>query len=126
VNVATPTLVHLCPVADWSAAQARGHVQPESLDIAGFVHLSTPAQVHLPANRLFHGRDDLLLLYVDPARLNSPLRWEPGAPTDPESMLFPHLYGPLPVEAVIDVAAYRPGPDGSLPPLPVTPSPSST
>jgi uncharacterized protein (DUF952 family) len=126
VNVATPALVHLCPVADWSAAQARGHLHPESLDLAGFVHLSTPAQVHLPANRLFHGRDDLVLLHVDPARLNSPLRWEAGVPTDPVSMLFPHLYGPLPVEAVLDVAAYRPRPDGSFPPLPVTQSPSST
>ncbi len=124
MNIATPTLVHLCPAADWSAAQIRGRVHPESLDLVGFVHLSTPAQVHLPANRLFHGRDDLVLLHIDPARLDSPLRWEPGVATDPESMLFPHVYGPLPVQAVIDVVAYRPGPDGSFPPLPVSQSPS--
>jgi uncharacterized protein (DUF952 family) len=36
--------------------------------------------------------------------------------TDPESMLFPHLYGPLPVRAVINVTAYPPGPDGTFPP----------
>jgi uncharacterized protein (DUF952 family) len=105
-------------VADWSVARTRGQVHPESLDSAGFVHLSAPAQVHLPANRLFRGRDDLVLLVVDPDRLDPPLRWEPGVATDPESMLFPHLYGPLPVEAVLDVAAYRPGPDGSFAPLP--------
>ena len=119
MNNATPTrLVHLCPVADWSAARDRGHVHPESLNTAGFVHLSTPAQVHLPANRLFRGRDDLVLLHIDPLRLDSPVRWEPGVATDPESMLFPHLYGPLPVEAVIDVAVYPPGADGLFPPLP--------
>ncbi len=120
----TPVLVHLCAAADWSAARTEGLVQPESLQGSGFVHLSTPAQVHLPANRLYRGRDDLLLLHVDPARLDSPLRWEPGVATDPQSMLFPHLYGPLPVGAVIDVAPYRPGADGSFAPLPGPPSPS--
>ncbi len=126
MNIATPTLVHLCSAADWSAARSRGQVHPESLDHSGFVHLSAPAQVHLPANRLFRGRDDLVLLRINAARLDSPLRWEAGVATDPESMLFPHLYGPLPVEAVIDVAAYRPGPDGSFPPLADAQPPSGT
>ncbi len=97
-------------------AQARGEVRPESLHNAGFVHLSAPSQVHLPANRLFCGRADLVLLHIDPDRLGSPLRWEPGVATDPQAMLFPHLYGPLPVAAVIDVSDYRPGPDGTFAP----------
>jgi uncharacterized protein (DUF952 family) len=84
--------------------------------VARYIHLSTPEQVHLPANRLYRGRDDLVLLHVDPALLDSPVRWEPGVATDPESMLFPHLYGPLPVRAVINVTAYPPGPDGTFPP----------
>lgn len=83
----------------------------------GFVHLSTPAQVHLPANRLYRGRRDLLLLRIDPGRLVSPLRWEPGTDADPAGMVFPHLYGPVPVSAVIDVVEYRPGPAGSFSPL---------
>jgi uncharacterized protein (DUF952 family) len=61
------------------------------------------------------GRTDLVLLHVDPRRLGSPVRWEPGVVTDPESMLFPHLYGPLPVAAVIDARPYPPGPDGRFP-----------
>ncbi len=72
------------------------------------MHLSTPEQVHLPAERLFPGRRDLLLLVVDPARLADPVRMEPGVPTDPEGMLFPHLYGPLPVTAVVATLPYRP------------------
>ncbi|ORV61157.1 glutathione S-transferase [Mycobacterium fragae] len=108
-------LVHLCSADEWSAARSRGELRPESLASTGFIHLSTPEQVHLPANRLYRGRDDLLLLHVDPARLGSPVRWEPGVPTDPESMLFPHLYGPMPVAAVINVTSYRPDADGSFP-----------
>ncbi len=109
------TLVHLCSAASWSHAQRSGELQPQPHD--EFIHLSTPEQVHLPANRLYRGRRDLVLLYIDPGRLRSPLRWEPGAPTDPQAMVFPHLYGPLPVGAVIDVVAYRPGSDGAFPPV---------
>jgi len=117
VTFVSRNLVHLCSARAWSCAQDCGEIRPDSLSSAGFVHLSTPAQVHLPANRLYRGCDDLVLLHIDPARLDSPVRWEPGVPTDPESMLFPHLYGPLPVTAVTKVTAYRPGPDGAFPPL---------
>jgi uncharacterized protein (DUF952 family) len=110
-------LVHLCSADDWRSAQARGEHRPESLDSSGFVHLSTPEQVHLPANRLYAGRADLVLLRIDPARLSSPVRWEPGVPTDPASMVFPHLYGPLPAAAVTSVTPYRPDVNGRFVPL---------
>jgi uncharacterized protein (DUF952 family) len=110
-------LVHLCPAGDWVSARTPGELRPESLTSAGFVHLSTPDQVHLPANRLYRCRDDLVLLRIDPARLDAPIRWEPGVATDPQSMLFPHLYGALPVAAVISVTTYRPGADGTFPPV---------
>lgn len=105
-------LVHLCSAGSWAEAQEAGALRPESLHSVGFVHLSTPQQVHLPANRLYRGCTDLVLLQVDPAKLDAPVRWEPGVPGDPEAMLFPHLYGPLPVRAVIGVSDYRAGPDG--------------
>ena len=107
-------LVHLCGLEEWSRARDQGGI---ALGGAEFIHLSTPEQVHLPANRLYRGRDDLVLLHIDPAVLDSPVRWEPGVATDPESMLFPHLYGPLPVRAVIGVTAYPPAPDGAFAPV---------
>jgi uncharacterized protein (DUF952 family) len=115
VTFAAGVLTHLCGVDEWSRARARGSIRPEAA--AKFIHLSTPEQVHLPANRLYRGRDDLVLLHVDPALLDSPVRWEPGVATDPESMLFPHLYGPLPVRAVVKVTAYLPAPDGTFAPV---------
>ncbi len=107
-------LVHLCGSEDWEAAQAVGELRPPSLAEAGFVHLSTPQQVHLPANRIFVGRVDLVLLHLDPHLLGSPVLWEPGTPTDPHAMLFPHLYGPLPVRAVIAAVPYPPSRDGTF------------
>jgi uncharacterized protein (DUF952 family) len=112
MNPSPSVLVHLCSIDDWRLAQTRGEHRPDSLDSAGFVHLSTPEHVHLPANRLYAGRTDLVLLRVDPARLSSPVRWEPGVATDPASMVFPHLYGPLPAAAVISVTSYRPDSNG--------------
>ena len=110
-------LVHLCTGPEWDAARAAGEMRPESLASSGFVHLSTPQQVHLPANRIFAGRTDLVVLHVDADLLSAPLRWEPGVPGDPASMLFPHLYGALPAAAVVGVEPYRPGPDGRFAPL---------
>lgn len=114
---APAVLVHICGFGEWSSARNRGSIEPDPSGGFDFIHLSTPEQVHLPANRLYRGRDDLVLLHVDSALLDAPVRWEPGVPTDPESMLFPHLYGPLPVRAVIRVTAYRPAADGSFPPI---------
>lgn len=117
MTFAPDVLVHLCGTEQWAQARLRGGIRPEDAGGGDFIHLSTPAQVHLPANRLYRGREDLVLLHVDPARLDAPLRWEPGVSTDPESMLFPHLYGVLPVAAVVRVAAYPPDDDGGFPPI---------
>ncbi|MRH89593.1 DUF952 domain-containing protein [Nocardia sp. SYP-A9097] len=106
------TLLHICARDEWEAAVAAGEYRAPSLAEVGFIHLSEPYQVHLPANRLFAGRTDMALLRLDPERLGAPVKWEPGVPTDPESMRFPHLYGPLPISAVVEITAYRPGPDG--------------
>jgi uncharacterized protein (DUF952 family) len=113
-------LVHLCADHEWQRASASGMHRPPSLTDVGFVHLSSPEQVHLPANRLYAGRTDLVVLTIDPARLTDPVRWEPGVPTDPESMLFPHLYGPLPAAAVTSVTRYLPAADGTFAALPAT------
>ena len=114
---APESLVHLCSTGEWDQARSAGELRPDSLGEVGFVHLSAQNQVHLPANRLFAGRVDLVLLYLDPYRLGAPVRWEPGVPDDPAAMLFPHLYGPLPADAVVDVRPYVPGTDGRFEPL---------
>ena len=72
--------------------------------------------MQLPADRLFAGRTDLLLLAVDPAGLD--VRFEPGMPYDPPDMRFPHAYGTVPTSAVVAVRPYHPRSDGTFPPPP--------
>jgi uncharacterized protein (DUF952 family)/ribosomal protein S18 acetylase RimI-like enzyme len=105
-------LLHLCAPAAWRMALASGAVAPPSLLSEGFVHLSTPAQVKVPANALYAGRTDLVALVVDPARLPDELRFEPAVDGSSPGMVFPHHYGPVPTTAVAAVVPYQPGRDG--------------
>ncbi|WP_227985215.1 DUF952 domain-containing protein [Nocardia spumae] len=114
-------LVHLCTRQEWEELRRTGERATPSLQTEGFVHLSAPHQVHLPANRLFAGRHDLVLLWLDVERLHAPLRWEPGVAGDPGSMRFPHLYGPLPAAAVLRASYYDCDEKGTFPALTADP-----
>jgi uncharacterized protein (DUF952 family) len=92
----------LVPAAEWSAAEARGRFEGSAVDRRdGFIHLSGRDQVVETAARHFTGHTGLTLLTVDPDRLGADLRWE----TSRGGALFPHLYAPLPVHAVVAVHA---------------------
>lgn len=110
----TEFLVHLCGEAEWLAAREGATYAAPSLDEVGFIHLSAPGQVHIPANLFYAGREDLVLLRVDPDKVPGPIRWEAGVPPSEDGSLFPHLYGPLPCAAVVDARPYKPGPDGTF------------
>lgn len=108
------TILHFCTESQWRDAQAAGEYRHASLDSEGFIHFSRAHQVHLPANMLMKGRTDLVLLEVDPAVAAAEIREEPGDPADPGSMRFPHLYGPLNLDAVVAVHPFPCGADGGF------------
>jgi uncharacterized protein (DUF952 family) len=80
-----------------------------SLADEGFIHCSTHAQVVATANRIFRGSGDLLLLELDPSKLTATLRWERATDVGDE---FPHIYGPLNLDAVVGTRPLPEGPDG--------------
>jgi uncharacterized protein (DUF952 family) len=105
-------ILHIISRQDWAAARAAGEVRAESLATQGFVHCSDFGTAHLPANFLFAGRTDLLLLVVDPEQV--PVRWEPADPPQPGGPWFPHVYGPIPVAAVTAAHDFPPDADGTF------------
>jgi uncharacterized protein (DUF952 family) len=112
-----PIIVHIAEMAAWQSALDAGDYRAPSLQSEGFIHFSTPSQVIRVADAFYAGRPDLLLLVVDPDALNADLRYE--APVHEESAeVFPHLYGPLNLDAVADVLPFPPSPGGTfaLPP----------
>jgi uncharacterized protein (DUF952 family) len=101
-------ILHIAEAADWQRAAEAGSYRAPSLESEGFIHCSTPEQVIAVAERFYHGRRGLVLLVIDPARLASPLRWAPA----PEGGPFPHVYGPVNMEAVSRAIAFEPRGDG--------------
>jgi len=111
-------IYHLTSRQAWSEAQSHNDYRAESLASEGFIHCSTEMQVLPVAEKYYKGQSDILLLKIDPALLSSELRWEPpsgGAPPPgvPEGDLFPHIYGPINVDAVVKVYDLQLNPDGS-------------
>lgn len=109
-------IYHICRATEWNDARAAGVYRGSSQDAAdGFIHFSTVGQVRESAAKHRAGQRDLVLLTVDSARLGAALKWEPAR----NGALFPHLYGDLPIDAVLRADPLPLGADGShvFPPL---------
>jgi uncharacterized protein (DUF952 family) len=92
------TIYKICENALWREAERAGLFRGAPVDARdGFIHFSTAAQVRETAARHFAGAADLMLIAVETAALGGALRWEVSRGGD----LFPHLYGPLPLAAVL-------------------------
>ena len=109
-------ILHIAHRDEWEAAQASGDYRADTLASEGFIHCSTPTQILGPANEMFRGQTNLLLLVIDPARLTADLVYEDCYET---GQAFPHIYGPLNLDAVVRAVPFPPNGDGrfSLPPL---------
>jgi uncharacterized protein (DUF952 family) len=102
-------IFHICRRDEWNAAVRAGRYDGSTQDAAdGFIHFSTWAQLAESAAKHRAGQRGLVLLTVDPALLDNALRWEPAR----GGALFPHLYGALPLDAVLSVDDLPLGADG--------------
>lgn len=105
------TILHITPLATWEQAVSAGELRPASLESEGFIHASTFDQVIRVANAFYTGQHGLVLLCIDPNRVNSPIQWEKAVDVDDT---FPHIYGPLNVDAVVEVLAFEPDANGQF------------
>ncbi|SIO60587.1 Uncharacterized conserved protein, DUF952 family [Singulisphaera sp. GP187] len=86
--------------SEWEKAQANGEYRGDTLATEGFIHCATPKQLPWVAETFYKGRTKLVVLRIEPSKLTSPLKWE--SPPD-SGEKFPHVYGPLDLEAVVEV-----------------------
>jgi uncharacterized protein (DUF952 family) len=91
-------IYHLTTQEAWEAALGQGYYEHASLAAEGFIHCSTREQLFESARLYFVGHDRLVVLQIVEKRVEQQLKWEHSR----NGELFPHLYGPLPVEAVED------------------------
>jgi uncharacterized protein (DUF952 family) len=85
-------LLHVTTRSAWEAARPLGFYEGDTLEAEGFIHCCTPEQLAGVVQRYFPGGGrELIVLEIDPSLVTVEVRWEGG---------FPHLYGPLEIEAV--------------------------
>jgi uncharacterized protein (DUF952 family) len=106
-----PTIFHITTVDAWRAATAAGVYTADSLASEGFIHCSQADQVEWVANTRFKGRTDLVLLRIDEVLVGARVAREN---LEGGAWLFPHIYGPLPVGAVMDVTPMIPDENGTF------------
>jgi uncharacterized protein (DUF952 family) len=92
-------LFHLTTRDDWKADQAEGNYEPESLETEGFIPCSSGHQIEETANRLFAGKQKILLLVIDVSSLHPQVKYEEDSESGDK---FPHIYGPINTNAIID------------------------
>lgn len=95
------SVFHLATAPDW---EARGDdYRAPSLETEGFIHCSTARQVSDVARRHFRDDNDLVLLTIDPAVVESEIVYEDLYGLGEE---YPHVYGPLPMAAILSAVPY--------------------
>jgi len=111
VRKPSPVILHLATDAAWASALAAGKYTADSLATEGFIHCSDPRQVIWVANTRFRHRRDLILLHIAVEKLEAPVRYEN---LEGGSDLFPHVYGPLNLSAVVRATPFQPDADGGF------------
>jgi uncharacterized protein (DUF952 family) len=97
-----PIIYHVTTTPDWNKAKEQGYYEHTSLVDEGFIHCSQEHQVAGVLERYFAGQTDLLKLVIDTDKLTSKyvFDWSPSTQDT-----FPHVYGPINIDAVTDVIA---------------------
>ncbi|MFN7149937.1 MAG: DUF952 domain-containing protein [Microthrixaceae bacterium] len=98
-------ILHVALRDEWQDAVDRGGPYDRStigrsLEEEGFIHCSFPEQLAPTLARFYGDRDDVVVLQIDPELTGAELRVEDLYDS---GTVFPHLYGPVPLAAVVDV-----------------------
>ena len=101
-------IFHITTQMAWNEAKDAGEYRAASLLTEGFIHCSTLSQVIPVANLYYEGQSDMILLQIEPTLLSSDLKWEPPSGGTPppgvhEGDPFPHVYGPINLDAVVSI-----------------------
>lgn len=97
-------IFHITEKSSWESAKLTGNYTATSLQLEGFIHCSQHYQVLEVANFIFKEKRDLLLLALDEAKVLNPIKYE-----GPSWNTFPHIYGTLNIDAVVNVFPFNTG-----------------
>jgi uncharacterized protein (DUF952 family) len=106
-------IYHIATASDWEQARRDGEytmsTRGTTLEQQGFIHASTLRQVMPVANTIYAGDRDLVLLVIDETKVAAEIRYEPVPGSDTP---FPHIYGPLNIDSVVETLPMEPDAQG--------------
>lgn len=104
-------IYHITSASSWTAAKQNGIYSADTLTSQGFIHCSKPEQIIAVANRYYAGQSGLVLLAINQAQVKAEIRFEN---LEGGSELFPHIYGPLNLDAVKIALPFEPDAEGAF------------
>ncbi|BAU26006.1 uncharacterized protein (DUF952 family) [Aneurinibacillus soli] len=95
------TIYCLTPASYWATFAGKSEYVPRDYKEEGFIHATKGDNLlYKVANRVYHNFDEeLLLLVIDEALVTSEIKYEQAK----DKNLYPHIYGPLNVDAIVEV-----------------------
>ena len=93
-------IYHVTTKQQWAEAQQLGHYDSDTLATEGFIHCSTEPQVAGVLNRYYQGQTGLIKLKIEKSKIDRPLIFELASSINE---VFPHIYGALNLNAVVEV-----------------------
>ncbi|MBL8045959.1 MAG: DUF952 domain-containing protein [Anaerolineales bacterium] len=116
-----PHILHIVPAAEFYAQPASEPYRAPSLETEGFIHCTQQPEVMLVvANKFYRATSgEVLVLVLDTEKITSPVKFEtaahPAATEGPfPDVLFPHIYGPLNREAIVEIRTATRAADGTF------------
>ena len=111
----TRTIYHLTPTHYFESLNPAEAYLPADFDADGFIHCSADEDQMLEvANRFYKSEPgDFVLLVIDEDAVEAEVRHEDAAP-EPDGNLYPHIYGPLNRDAIVEARPMQRKPDGTF------------
>ena len=95
-------IFHITQAEYWKNFADQRDYSVSSLTTEGFIHCSMQDQIVGTLQRFFVGQHNLVLLHIEPSRLNHLLKYE-----EADGKLFPHVYGPINRDSIVKVEVLR-------------------
>lgn len=96
-------IYHIADPNQWEQAQVSRFYTHPSLHSEGYIHCSTREQLEETANLYFADADQILILFIDPAKLEAELVYEAAS----RGGDFPHIYGPVNISSIVRSKQYK-------------------
>jgi uncharacterized protein (DUF952 family) len=108
---ASGLIYHMLPAARWAAQPPDQPYTGDTLATEGFIHCTAEAERLLAVANAFHRAvpGPHVILCIRAAAVTAEVRWEAA-----DGHVYPHIYGPLNLDAVAGVLAFPRAGDGTF------------